>query len=210
MNKYKLLFIAVTMMSMLLSACDGKAKASADTGSEDTMRAGGEWTEIKATEINENAVKLFDKDWMALAVGDKEKMNAMTISWGSLGELWEMPVATVYVSGSRYTHGLMEDNDHFTLSLFPNNKRKALVYIGSHSGRDGDKIKAAGLTTEWTKEGNPSFKEAVMTIECKKIYTHTFEMDKLPKDVQAMYGDESRMKLHTMYIGQIEHVWVRK
>lgn len=117
---------------------------------------------------------------------------------------------TVYVSGSRYTHGFMEKYDHFTVSLFPNDKRKALLYIGSHSGRDGDKLKDAGLTPEFTNEGNPSFKEAVMTIECKKIYSHTFEKEKLPESVRSMYGDESRMKLHTMYIGQIERVWARK
>lgn len=92
---------------------------------------------------------------------------------------------TVYVSGSRYTHGLMEANDHFTVSLFPNDKRRALIYLGTHSGRDGDKVKSAELIPEWTKEGNPTFKEAVMTIECKKIYSHTFEMDKLPADVRA-------------------------
>lgn len=210
MKKYQLKFLITTIMGMLLSACNGNSKTSTGSLGVDTLRAGGEWQEIKAAEINENAVKLFAKDWMALAVGNKDKMNAMTISWGSLGQLWEKPVVTVYVSGSRYTHSLMEDHDHFTVSLFPNDRRKALIYIGTHSGRDGDKLKAAGLTPEWTKEGNPTFKEAVMTIECKKIYAHTFEKNKLPKDVQEMYGDESDMKMHTMYIGQIEHVWVRK
>lgn len=210
MNKYRLKFLITAIMGMLFSACNGNSKASTANNDADTLKTSSEWQEVKATEINENTVKMFAKNWMALAVGDKDKMNAMTISWGSLGQLWEEPIVTVYVSGSRYTHGLMEDHNHFTVSLFPNDKRKALIYIGTHSGRDGDKLKAAGLTPEWTKEGNPTFKEAVMTIECKKIYAHTFEKDKLPKDIQRMYGDESGMKMHTMYIGQIEHVWVRK
>ena len=34
----------------------------------------------------------------------------------------------------------------FTLSHFPEQYRKALGYLGSHSGRDGDKVNAAGLT----------------------------------------------------------------
>lgn len=202
-------FIATAMMSMLFSACHSNASIGSSNDT-DTLRADGQWQEVEATDISENAVKLFAKDWMALATGNKEKMNAMTISWGSLGQLWEEPVVTVYVSGSCYTHGLMEANDHFTVSLFPNDKRRALIYLGTHSERDGDKVKSAGLTPEWTKEGNPTFKEAVMTIECKKIYSHTFEMDKLSADVRAMYGDEKEMKLHTMYIGQIEHVWVGK
>ena len=210
MNEHRLKQIVTIFMSVLLSACAGQYRASAGNCDAGSLKADGQWQEIKAGDIPGNAVELFAKDWMVLAAGNEEKMNAMTISWGGLGQLWEMPVVTVYVSGSRYTHGFMEKYDHFTVSLFPNDKRKALLYIGSHSGRDGDKLKDAGLTPEFTNEGNPSFKEAVMTIECKKIYSHTFEKEKLPESVRSMYGDESRMKLHTMYIGQIERVWARK
>ncbi len=210
MNEHRLKYLATVIMGILLSACAEQYKASAGSCDADTLKAEGQWQEIKAGDIPGNAVELFAKDWMVLAAGNEEKMNAMTISWGGLGQLWEMPVVTVYVSGSRYTHEFMEKYDHFTVSLFPNDKRKALLYIGSHSGRDGDKLKDAGLTPEFTIEGNPSFKEAMMTIECKKIYSHTFEKEKLPESVRSMYGDESRMKLHTMYIGQIERVWVRK
>ena len=65
-------------------------------------------------------------------------MNTMTISWGSLGELWNKPVVTVYVSSSRYTHQFMEKNDHFTVAFFPAEYRQALQYLGSHSGREGE------------------------------------------------------------------------
>lgn len=37
------------------------------------------WRRIAPEDV-ENAVRLFDKDWMALAVGSKGDMNAMTIS----------------------------------------------------------------------------------------------------------------------------------
>lgn len=45
---------------------------------------------------------------MALAVRKNGDMNAMTISWSALGELWEKTVVTVYVSSSLYTHSFME------------------------------------------------------------------------------------------------------
>ena len=66
-----------------------------------------------------------DMDWMALAVENKDDMNAMTISWGEIGELWERPVVTVYVSSSRYTHSFMERNEYFTVTSFPRNHRPA-------------------------------------------------------------------------------------
>ena len=38
------------------------------------------------------------------------------------------------------------------------------------------------------KEGNPTLKETLMTTECRKIYTHTFETDKsYQKPVQQMH-----------------------
>ncbi|WP_373820543.1 hypothetical protein [Porphyromonas loveana] len=60
----------------------------------------GKWKAIAPSELSKNAVELFAQDWMALAVGKEGDMNAMTISWGTLGELWGHPVVTVYVSSS--------------------------------------------------------------------------------------------------------------
>lgn len=162
------------------------------------------WTEIKPTEIK-NAIELFDEDWMALAAGKKGDMNAMTISWGGIGELWGRPVVTVYVSSSRYTHDFMERNDYFTVTSFPEHHHSALVYIGTHSGRDGDKLQAAGLTPEFTALGNPIFEEADLAIECRKIYSAPFEFDRIDKEVAGIYNNG--MGIHTMYIGEIVNVW---
>ena len=130
--------------------------------------------EISPREIKENPIDLFDQKWALVTAGVPGEVNTMTISWGSLGELWNKPVVTVYVSSSRYTHEFMERNGHFTVAFFPEECRSALEYLGSHSGRDGDKIAASGLTLEWLESGLPSFKEADMIIECKKIYGAPF------------------------------------
>lgn len=92
-------FIATAMMSMLFSACHSNASIGSSNDT-DTLRADGQWQEVEATDISENAVKLFAKDWMALATGNKEKMNAMTISWGSLGQLWDNSGTTLGRAGS--------------------------------------------------------------------------------------------------------------
>ena len=165
------------------------------------------WKAIKPEEVK-NAVQLFDKDWMALAVGKEGDMNAMTISWGGMGELWGHPVVTVYVSTSRHTHSFMERNGYFTVTAFPEKHRSALRYIGTHSGREGDKLKAAGLTPEYTELGNPIFKEANLAIECKVIYSAPFDPERIAKEVGRIY--DNGMGIHTMYIGEIVNVWEKR
>lgn len=167
-----------------------------------------ETVEIRPTDIKENAIELFDRKWALVTAGVPGEVNTMTISWGSLGELWGKPVVTVYVSSSRYTHVFMEKNDHFTVAFFPPEYRPALQYLGSHSGRDGDKIQASGLTLEFLESGLPSFAEADMVIEARKIYGAPFDpagFGDVPEQLYASAG----MGIHSQYVGEIEHVWLR-
>ena len=165
--------------------------------------------EIKPTEIKENPIALFDESWALLTAGIRGDLNTMTISWGSLGELWNKPVVTVYVSSSRYTHEFMERNDRFTVAFFPERYRPALTYLGTHSGRDSDKIAESGLTLEFLASGQPSFAEAEMVIEARKIYGAPFATEGMG-DVPSGFYAARGMGVHSAYIGEIEHVWVRK
>ena len=98
--------------------------------------------EINIRDLNDNAVKLISDDWALLTAADRDKdsCNPMTVSWGGIGELWGKDTATVYVRESRYTKGLMDKEDHFSLCFFDKEYRPALSFCGSHSGRDCDKI----------------------------------------------------------------------
>ena len=58
------------------------------------------WQEIVPTGIELNPIQMIDKDWLEVSAGKEGNMNLMTISWGSIGELWGKPVFTVYVSTS--------------------------------------------------------------------------------------------------------------
>lgn len=165
--------------------------------------------EIKASEINENPVTLFDDKWALVTAGVPGDLNTMTISWGTLGELWNKDIVTVFVSTSRYTHGFMERFDRFTVAFFPEAYRPALDYLGCHSGRDSDKIAESGLTLEFLASGQPSFQEADMVIEARKIYGAPFSPAGFG-DVPARFYQERSMGIHSIYIGEIEHVWVRK
>lgn len=196
-----LMTIMGVLACCLLASCSSSA---AKVGKEEKSVEGKDWHEIAPTDVK-NAIQLFDKDWMALAAGEKGDMNAMTISWGSMGELWGRPVITVYVSTDRYTHSFMERNQYFTVTGFPADKKSALQVIGTRSGRDGDKFKVAGLTPEYTSLGNPIFKEANLAIECRVIYSAPFDLDRIDPDARRIY--DNGMGVHTMYIGEIINVW---
>lgn len=174
-----------------------------------TKSTPGTMREIQPTEIKENPISLFDETWALVTAGVPGKLNTMTISWGSLGELWNKPVVTVYVSSSRYTHEFMERNGRFTVAFFPERYRQALNYLGTHSGRDSDKIAASGLTLEFLDSGQPSFAEARMVIEARKIYGAPFSTEGMG-DVPAQFYASRNLGVHSVYVGEIEHVWVRE
>ena len=64
--------------------------------------------------------------------------------------------------------------------------RKALGYLGTHSGRDGDKAKAAGPTPVPVGE-SVGYKEAELTFLCEKPYQHRFEKEDLAKEIHEYY-----------------------
>lgn len=192
--------ITFVMALAALASC-GRSTQNSDMETAETR-------EIKPTEIKENPIELFDRKWALVTAGVPGEVNTMTISWGSLGELWGRPVVTVYVSSSRYTQQFMEKNGHFSVAFFPPECKPALQYLGSHSGRDGDKIKESGLTLEWLESGLPSFEEADMVIEARKIYGYPFD-EKGFGDVPSRLYSSGRMGVHSVYVGEIEHVWVR-
>lgn len=146
-----------------------------------------------------------DQEWAVLTSGTKEKFNSMTISWGGLGTIWNKPVVTVYVKPIRYTYEFMENNRYFTISFYDEKYRKDLSILGTKSGRDLDKIASTNLTPEFL-EKSVSFKEAKLTIVCKKIYFQDLDIKNidtssiLQSEVDRFYKTEPA---HRMYIGEV-------
>ena len=162
--------------------------------------------------------ELFDKQWAIVTAGSMAHYNSCTVSWGSLGNIWghaghSCPIVTVYVHPARYTSEFLRDSDIFTVSFYPENCRKALSYIGSHSGRDGDKIAAAGLTPVTMGQG-VTFREANLTFLCKKLYQHQFSRDNLAPEIQAYYAAAPQVypdfqggwQPHIVFVGEITDV----
>lgn len=160
---------------------------------------------------------MFSDQWALVTAGTLENFNSCTIGWGSMGNIWSRngssgPIVTVYIYPSRYTCEFLKANKEFTVSFFPKEYRKALGYMGSHSGRDGDKVKAAGLTP--IAVGNSvTYEEANLTFLCKKLYQHQFEKEDLAQEICDYYKDgpqkvyppdeNGNWQTHIMFIGQI-------
>ena len=130
--------------------------------------------------------ELFERQWALVTAGSPEHFNCCTLSWGGMGTLWNRPVVTVYVHPARYTREFLNANEFFTVSFFPEEHRKALGILGTHSGRDGDKISASGLSPIAMGE-SVSYLEAELSFLCRKLYQHPFSKEDLAPDVQEYY-----------------------
>jgi len=150
------------------------------------------------------AVTVKKKDWLLLAAGDLAAgdWNCMTVGWGAFGVMWARPMAMIVVRPTRHTHGFTERYGSFTLTAFPGNLRPALSYCGSHSGRDGEKAKACGITPVPARAVEaPGFAEAELVVECRKTWVERMKPGQFLADwIAASYPEKD---YHTMYFGEI-------
>ena len=201
-TKKQVLVIVIAAVA-LFTACQHNKGEQASNKSE----AKATWMKIEPQDI-ENPIHLFAERHVAIATGQGDSVNAMTVSHGSIGQLWHRPVVSIYISSSRYTHELLMNNEYFTVNAFPEECDSALQYLGTHSGREGDKLSAAGLTLERTGLGNPTFREANLVIECRKIYAEPFLRERLDSTALSMLSNGTGM--HTMFVGEIVNIMERK
>ncbi|OJX37995.1 MAG: hypothetical protein BGO78_08115 [Chloroflexi bacterium 44-23] len=147
---------------------------------------------------------LWDNQWLLLTSGDfsSGEFNCMTVGWGSFGTMWNKPFAMVVVRPQRYTYQFMEKYPDFSLCAFQGEDQPALSLLGKKSGRDGNKIKLAGLTPIASSQIQaPIFQEAILAIECKKTYWHDFNPQHfLAGEIHSKYPLKD---YHRVYFGEI-------
>jgi flavin reductase (DIM6/NTAB) family NADH-FMN oxidoreductase RutF len=157
--------------------------------------------EINVSKIEVNPFHLIGKQWMLITAGNIKDFNTMTAAWGSLGFLWNLPVATVFVRPQRHTYDFMEKNEFFTLCFFEKSHKNILTYCGSHSGKNYDKVKETGLIPLETGLGNIYFDQAWLVLECKKLYYEDINPDHfVDRLIQRNYPNKD---YHRMYTGKV-------
>ncbi len=163
-----------------------------------------EFRELSPSEITENPFNLIGKDWALVTAKNGDKTNMMTASWGGVGIMWNKPVAFTFIRPQRFTFGMLESEEYFSLSFFDEDFREALRFCGTKSGRDFDKIKETGLTVCYDGEV-PYFKEAKLSLICRKMYSQFLNKESIvdTDTVLKQYGDDD---YHKMYISEIVKV----
>ncbi len=159
--------------------------------------------EANPLELNCNPFQMIGKDWALVTAGDETGCNTMTVSWGNMGIMWNKNIVTIFIRPQRYTKEFLDRFDNFTVTFYEETARDALKLCGSKSGRDLDKIKAAGLTPVY-ENGTTYFEEARLVLECKKIYLDKIRPEGfLDPSIQQNYaaGD-----YHLIYMGEIIRV----
>lgn len=159
--------------------------------------------------------EMFDKQWAVVTAGEPDNFNSCTVGWGSLGTIWSRDgkrcsTVTVYVHPARYTSEFLTKSEFFTVSFYPEQYRKAVAYIGTHTGRFEDKAAAAGLTPVTVGKGI-SYEEANLTFVCKKLYQHQFSREDLAPEIQEYYASMPRVypdfkggwQPHLVFVGEI-------
>ena len=144
-----------------------------------------------------------------LTTRDGEKLNSMAIGWGTVGRVWEKPVFIAFVRDRRFTRQMLDRNPEFTVNIPVGSfDRKVLAFCGTRSGRELDKIHAAGLTpVDPELISVPGLKEFPMTLECRVLYRQEQEADKLSDTVRdRFYSIETDD--HICFYGEIVSAYV--
>ena len=148
------------------------------------------------------------ENWMLISAGGPEGYNTMTASWGMAGVLWSRPTAEVFVRPQRYTYGFMEQSEYFTCSFFGRGMRPALTYCGTHSGREGDKAAATGLTPVFDR-GSVYFAQAETVLVLRKLYAQDLS-GACFIDGEADAEHYPQKDYHRAYVGEIVACLVRE
>ena len=153
------------------------------------------------------------KGFPVITAGKEDNYNSMTASGGGLGLFFKKPTTWSLLRTDRYTLELIQKEQTYTMSYFPNEYKEQVLFLGSKSGRDSEKMKEVDLTSIQTPSGDMSFKEARLIIECKLTQITT----PLPPD---FYTQESKDYINEAYkkesdyrkyvFGEITSVWLKK
>lgn len=157
--------------------------------------------------LSDNPFRLIGKDWMLITAGTPTHYNTMTASWGGMGVLWGKNVCFCFVRPQRHTLSFLKEQDHFTLSFFPEEYREAITYCGRHSGRDVDKAQETGLIPHPLSEDAVTFQQARLVLVCKKLYLQDITAEGFI-DPQLISQHYPNGDFHKVFIGEIQQCYL--
>lgn len=101
---------------------------------------------------------------------------------------FDPPMVMVGIVPSRYSYPMVKETGCFVVNLVGSELKEIYNYLGSHSGRDEDKLKKMGIKTgEGVKVNAPILMDCPVNIECKVV-------------------DSIVTGSHEMFVGKIEYI----
>ena len=98
--------------------------------------------------------------------------NALVVGFAANVSI-DPPMVMVGIVPDRFSHHMIKDNPCFVINLPGKDFQKEYDYLGSQSGRDGDKFAALGLNTEEAHYVNASIlSDCLVSIECSVVESY--------------------------------------
>jgi len=151
--------------------------------------------------------KNLDKTMQALSANGafltcrtRNKINAMTISWGYVGSMWNKPYFMVMVKPNRYTFRLIERVMNFTVSVPFDVMKDELRICGTQSGEHINKGDIVHFIPS-KQVNSPVIAGCQMYYECEINYSEKLDMRSIPQELLKAHHSDS--EYHYMYFGQI-------
>ncbi|MBQ8835215.1 MAG: flavin reductase family protein [Oscillospiraceae bacterium] len=141
----------------------------------------------------------------------EDKVNTMTIGWGTIGIEWGKPIFVAYVRESRFTREMLDGSGEFTVNIpYGEVNKQILGFCGTKSGRDVDKIKALGLNlVDSDVVAAPGIKELPLTLECKVLFKNKQDESLLPEQIKSRYYSSINAgDFHYAYYGEIVNAYL--
>lgn len=168
---------------------------------------------IAPAEMTGNVFQLVGRDHTVITAGTESDYNSMTAGWGGWGILFNEPVTWCFLRASRYTLEYMKREKTYTMTYFEEAYKDQVLFFGSSSGRDGDKMKKHTLTAVKTPLGNMAYKEAKLIVECELTEITSVQPDDFYTPEGKTFVEDAYKEVkawHKMVFGRITRVWVKR
>ena len=134
--------------------------------------------------MDEPLLTLYPRQTVLVTSRHEGRDNIITLDW-AMPVSFAPPLVAISVAPKRFSHDMIKGSKEFVLAIPTPQMQEAVLYCGTHSGKDTDKFKGSGLTkAKASKVKAPLIKEAGANIECR-----------LFSSLEA--GD------HTIFIGEV-------
>ncbi len=124
--------------------------------------------------------------------GADGKNNALAVAY-CCNCSYDPPMVMVGIVPSRHSYRMVKDTGCFVVNLVGADQKEMFDYLGSHSGRDGDKLAHLGAAlTEGEKVKAPLLADCPVNIECTvvdSIVTGSHEM--FVGKVEVVHADKA-------------------